>query len=313
LLCSIIDEAGQSVYTDLNKHEGVVEMERDCIIADSGTDFSDNSESPESPETSDNYKRVPFRITVDGIEFLDFKLDIKNLLYAMKCRHDKVLTACPPPAEFLTSFTQKANNFVVTLSSKLSGAYNSALIAKEMFMEDIQKIGVIHVFDSKSASAGETLVALKIDELSGLGIPFSDIVSEVTEYITKLRTFFVINSLDNLVKNGRLSIRDGIIGSVFHVTPIMGDNGDGEIELKGKAVGWKAAVRKLVDMIGSYDIDFKNSIMAISHVNAFEKALALKNDIMARYSFKNILIFKASGVSSAYADENGIILAFATK
>jgi len=288
-------------------------MQRDYIIADSGTDFSDNSEYSESSEPSDNYKRAPFRITVDGIEFLDYRLDIKGLLKAMKSCNDRIITACPPPADFLPLFTQKANNFVVTLSSKLSGAYNSAMIAKDMFLEDIQKNGIIHVFDSKSASAGETLVAMKVNELSDEGMPFSDIVNEVTDYIAKVRTFFVINSLDLLVKNGRLSKRDGIIGSMFHVTPIMGDNGNGEIELKGKAVGWKSAVRKLVDMIGSYDIDFKNSIVAISHVNAFEKALTIKNDILAKYNFKNILIFRAGGVSSAYANENGIILAFATR
>jgi len=285
-------------------------MERDCIIADSGTDLSENAGGS---ETADTYKRVPFRITVDGIEFLDLKLDMKSLLNAMKRCNTKTFTACPPPADFLTSFTQKTNNFVVTLSSRLSGAYNSAMTAKDMFLTDIQKNGIIHVFDSKSASAGETLVALKVNELSEKGIPFQDIVSEVTDYISKVKTFFVINSLDNLIKNGRISKRDGLIGSVFHVTPIMGDNGDGAIELKSKAIGWKAAVRKLVDLIGSYDIDFKNSILAISHVNAFEKALSIKNDILAKYSFKNVLIFKAGGVSAAYADENGIILAFATK
>jgi len=288
-------------------------MEKNYIIADSGTDLSDNSELFEDSEAIGAYKRVPLRITVDGIEFLDFKLDIKSLLNSMKCRKDKVTTACPPPADFLTSFTQKANNFVVTLSSKLSGAYNSALTAKDMFLEDIQKNGLIHVFDSKTASAGETLIAVKINELSVKGLPFQDIVNEVTEYITKVKTFFVIDSLENLVKNGRISKKDGIIGSVFHVTPIMGDNGNGEIELKWKAIGWKAAVRKLVDMIGSYDIDFKNSILAITHVNALEKALTIKNDILARYSFKNILIFRAGGISTAYADENGIILAFPTR
>ena len=144
-------------------------------------------------------------------------------------------------------------------------------------------------------------------------MPFQDIVNEVTDYINKVKTFFVINSLDNLIKNGRISKRDGLIGSMFHVTPIMGDNGNGEIELKAKAIGWKSAVRKLVDMIGSYDVDFKNSLLAITHVNAFERAMMIKNDILAKYSFKNVLILKAGGVSTAYADENGIILAFATR
>jgi len=280
------------------------------IIADSCTDFSDNSDLSKN---SDNYMRVPFRITVDGIEFLDFKLEVRKLLNAMKHRKSKVITACPSPSEFLALFSHKANNFVVTISSKLSGAYNSALIAKDMFLDEIQKNGIVHVFDSKSASAGETLVAMKIDELSNKDMPFSDIVNEVTEYINKLRTFFIIESLEHLEKNGRISKRDSMIGSVFHVTPIMGDNGNGEIELKGKAIGWKAAVRKLIDMIGSYDIDFKNSILAITHVNALEKAMLIKKDILAKYSFQNIVIFKAGGLSAAYADENGIILAFATK
>ncbi|MDR1558446.1 MAG: DegV family protein [Clostridiales bacterium] len=277
------------------------------IIADSCTDFS------ETGENSDNYKRVPFLINVDGIEFRDLKLEVRNLLKAMKNRKNKIATACPSPAEFMSSFSQMANNFVVTISSSLSGAYNSAMLARDMFLEDIQGSGLIHVFDSKSASAGETLVALKVHELSDQGLPFQDIVDQVTEYISKLKTFFVIDSLEHLEKNGRISKKDCIIGTMLHITPIMGDNGDGGIEMKAKAIGWKPAVRKLIDMIGSYDVDFKNTIMGITHVNALEKAMTIKGDILAKYSFKNILIFKASGLSAAYADENGIILAFATR
>ncbi|MDR2650558.1 MAG: DegV family protein [Clostridiales bacterium] len=277
------------------------------IIVDSCTDVSENADVP------DNYRRVPFLINVDGIEFRDFKLEIKSLLKAMKNRKNKIVTSCPSPADFLSSFSQMTNNFVVTISSKLSGAYNSAMLAKELFLEDMQESGLVHVFDSKSASAGETLVALKIHELADKGKSFQNIVDEVTEYISKLKTFFVIDSLEHLAKNGRISKKDSIIGAILHITPIMGENGDGEIEMKAKAIGWRPAVRKLIDMIGSYDIDFKNTVLGITHVNALEKAMSIKNDIMARYSFKNILVFQASGLSAAYADENGIILAFATR
>jgi len=277
------------------------------LIADSSIDFS------ESTEDKDNIKRVPFLINIDGIEFLDFKLDIKNLLQAMKNRKNKISTACPSPTDFLASFSQITNNFVVTISSKLSGAYNSAMLAKDLFMEDIHENKLIHVFDSKTASAGTSLVVLKVRELIDKGLSFLEIVNEVTEYIPRIKTFLILESLEHLAKNGRISKKDSIIGSMLHITPIMGDNGDGEIELKGKAVGWKAAVRKLIDMIGAYDIDFKNSILGITHVNAIEKALSIKNDILARYSFNNIMIFNAGGLSTAYADENGIILAFATR
>ena len=282
-------------------------LQKISIIADSCTDFFD------SDEVTDNYKRVPFRINIDGIEFLDFKLDIKNLIYAMKHRTNKVTTACPPPSDFLASFSRMTNNFVVTISSKLSGAYSSAMIAKDMFLEEIQESKLIHVFDSKTASAGETLVALKVKELCDKGLPFHDIVNDVAVYISKLKTFFVLESLENLIKNGRLSKRDSIIGTMLHITPIMGENGDGEIELKGKAIGWKSAVKKLIDMIGAYDIDFKNTILAITHVNALERAMSIKRDILAKYSFENIVIFKAGGLSTVYADDQGIVLAFATR
>jgi len=276
------------------------------IVTDSCTDFS------ESSEEKDDYKRVPFVINIDGREFVDIKLEIKSLLDAMKHRKNKITTSCPSPSDFLTSFSQRANNFVVTISSKLSGAYNSAVLAKELFLDESLEEKFIHVFDSKSASAGQTLVALKIRKLIDKGLPQVDIVGEVTDYISKLKTFFIVN-LEHLEKNGRISKRDAIIGSMLHITPIMGDNGDGEIELKAKAIGWKSAMRKLVDMIGSYDIDYKNTTLGITHVNAFDKAMQIKNDIAKRYSFNSILIFKASGLSTAYSDENGIILAFSVR
>jgi DegV family protein with EDD domain len=276
------------------------------IITDSCTDFAEDAEE------KDEYKRVPFVINIDGKEFVDIKLEIKSLLHAMKHRNEKITTSCPSPSEFLATFSQKANNFVVTISSKLSGAYNSAMMAKELFLDDGAEDKFIHVFDSKSASAGETLVALKVRKLIDKGMPRVDIVGEVTEYISKLKTFFIVN-LEHLEKNGRISKRDAVIGSMLHITPIMGDNGDGEIEFKAKAIGWKSAIKKLVNMIDTYDIDYKNTILGITHVNAFDKAVQIKNDIAAKYSFKSILIFKASGLSTAYSDENGIILAFATR
>jgi len=282
-------------------------VQKHSIIADSCADI------PEDFGIQYNYKRVPLSIFVDGVEFIDFKLEIKNLLYAMKNRKSKITTACPSPEDFLSSFSQITNNFVVTISSKLSGAYNSAMMAKDMFLDEVHGNSLIHVFDSKTASAGETLAAIKVRELIDKGLSYLDIVNEVTEYISKLKTFLVIESLEHLAKNGRISKKDSIIGTMLHITPIMGDNGKGEIELKGKAIGWKAAIRKLIDMIGTYDIDFKNSILGITHVNALEKAISIKNDILAKYSFEKIMIFKAGGISAAYADENGIILAFATR
>ncbi|HLS53743.1 MAG TPA: DegV family protein, partial [Tissierellaceae bacterium] len=274
------------------------------IVADSSCDLN------EGMQEQLNIDLVPFNISVDDEHFVDDKnLDVPQLIKSMKKSPNPIKTSCPSPGDFLKYFRKADNIFGVTISANLSGTYNSAVLARDMALkEDPNKF--VHIFNSKSASVGETLVALKIDELIKEKLNHMEIVEKVEEYIEQMKTYFILESLDNLVKNGRISKTKGLIASVLNFKPIMGEDGEGNIELVENIRGSKRAFNRLVEIIGETKENFEDKVLAISHANALEKAMALKEKIQELYNFKEILIIETKGLSTAYANDGGVILAF---
>src|SRR5699024_2438705 len=119
-----------------------------------------------------------------------------------------------------------------------------------------------------------------------------------------------LESLDNLVKAGRISKILSHIGSLLSIKPIMGSNDDGTIRLVEKTRGKKRAFNRLVEIIGEQGDRLEEKILGIAHCNAPEKAEKLKSKIEELYNFKDIIIVETAGLSSAYADDGGIIIAF---
>lgn len=276
------------------------------IIADSSCDLNE--------EIKDKLKvsLVPFKIDVDDKKYVDDEnLDTMELIDAMKKSPNPVRTSCPSPGDFAEQYKSTAadNIFVVTISSNLSGTYNSAVLAKNI-IKDTEPNKFIHVFDSKSASVGETLVAMKIHELIEEKVSHLEIIEKVEKYIKEMKTYFILESLDNLIKSGRLSKTKGLLANILNLKPILGSDGDGNIKLFENVRGTKKAFRRLVELIGETGENLEEKILAISHANALEKAEELKNEIQKRYKFKDIILVKQAGLSTAYADEGGIIIVF---
>ncbi|WP_252187836.1 DegV family protein [Anaeromonas frigoriresistens] len=255
---------------------------------------------------------VPLTIRIGNQEFLDDEsLDTKELLKVMKNNEDSPKTASPSPGSFIEKYKKNDKSFVVTLSSALSSTYNHAMMAKNMILEEAGN-KFIHVFDSVSAAAGETLICIKLNELINKGLHESEIIEKTNEYIGEMKTFFVLESLDNLIKAGRMSKIQGKLASALSIKPIMGSTDDGNIRLVKKVRGINKALSKLVDVIGEEEnsCKFEEKVLGITHVNCKERAEKLKEDIMNQYSFKDIIIVEAGGISSVYANDGGIVLAF---
>ena len=274
------------------------------IIVDSCVDFND-----ELLGQKDKILRVPFKIMLDGEEMTDKDLDTSSLVSKMKADIGKISTACPSPSDFYSAFKKNTVNFVVTISSKVSGSYQSAMIAKNMLKEEDQ-VNAVHVIDSKSASAGQSLIVLKLKNLLEKSSDSEQIIQKINEYIGNLKTLFLPASLDNLVKNGRISGFKAMIGKALRVVPILGSNENGEIVLKGRAMGEKQAVERLLAIIALSAVDIKNSMLAITYVDDREKAERIKETIQNRLRFKEIHIFRAGGLSSVYVDRGGLVFAF---
>lgn len=274
------------------------------IVGDSCTDL--NQELKEDLEI----EIVPLKIYLGDKEFVDQKeFDAKGFLEEMIDYDDVVKTSCPSPEDYLKAIEGEGSVFIVTLSKELSGSYNAAILAKKLYHDEYGDNKFIHVFNSRSAAVGQTLIAMKIKECIELGLNDEMIVERVETYIESQQTFFILESLDNLIKNGRINKTKGFIANTFNIIPIMGSTPKGTIELKAKGRGSKA-YKKMIDLIANQVTDPESKTLGITHVDNRDQAERIKKRIQDQISFKNIIIVDARGVSTSYADNKGIVIAF---
>ncbi len=267
-------------------------------------------EMPEELSKDNPIVTVPFKLYINNEELVDdASLDVIKFIDDMVKSTVLPRSACPSPAEFQTHFEGEEDCYVVTISSNLSGTYNSAMLAKSMYEEEHPNKR-IHVFDSKSASIGETLIALKIHELNQLNVKAADLVQSVTNYISEMKTYFISESLDNLMKNGRISKFKGTIATALKIKPIMGADSNGEIQLIDKARGSAKAFQRMLELIVENARQVESKVIAISHVNNPERANWLKEEIQKACQFKQVIVVQTSGLSSLYCDNQGIIVSF---
>ena len=273
------------------------------IVADSSCDTNEQLD-----KFMDVYK-VPFKIDIDERTFIDDEdIDMKDFVDTMKASPNPIKSSCPSPGDFKEEYGDAENVFVVTISKELSGTYNSAMLAKEMVMEE-NGDQFVHVFNSKSASVGETLTAMKIQECLNGGMAREEIVETVEKYIDDTMTFFISEDLSNLIKNGRISKTQGLIANVLNIKPIMRATDDGNIEAVEKVRGSRKAFKRLAEIIGETEVNFEDRIVAISHANALDKAKDLVEDLK-KYNFKDVVIVETKGLSTAYVNDGGIIISF---
>lgn len=252
---------------------------------------------------------VPLSITLEGVSYIDDEtLSIPHFLKAMKASKHMPKSACPSPEAYAEKFRKAKHTFAVTISSRLSGSHNSAIVGKQIAeKEDSQRR--VHVFDSLSASAGELAVSLKIKECIDANMDFDAVVKKVTSFINDMKTFFIVENLDTLIKSGRMSRIVGYVASAMSLRPIMEGN-RGEIKLYEKARGSVRAFTRLIDIIGECCTDFADRTLVITHCNNERQANFIKSEAQKRYGFKAVQVVSAGGISSMYANEGGVIIAF---
>ena len=167
----------------------------------------------------------------------------------------------------------------------------------------------MHIFNSCSASAGEVLVALKIQELAQSGMDFTTVVDQVSRYINEMQTYFVLETLDNLRKAGRLTRVQSIVTGALHIKLLMGATPEGEICKKGQAMSVKQALNKMVALMAD-DLKHVGKRLSIVHCNCLERAFYVKELAMKQCRFDEILVSDTGGISTMYANDGGIVVAY---
>ena len=274
------------------------------IIVDSCCDLSPDLLS------SGIYQSVPLTIQVGDREFRDDEtLCAKQLVDAIAACKEASRTACPAPAEYLEAYeAAEGDIYVVTLSALLSGSCNSAWQAAQIFREEHPDRN-IHVFNSRSAAAGETQIALMLARLAGSGKPFDQVVAEMERHIAGMNTLFVLENLDTLRKAGRLTRVQSLVTGALKVKLVMGSTPQGEIMRHGQALSIGQALNKLVSLMAA-DERHRGRLLCITHCLCRERAEYVRALAFKTCGFADARIDEARGISSFYANSGGIVAAY---
>ena len=229
------------------------------IVADSSCDLSNEFIIDDNV----GFEIVPLSINIDQNCFIDNdSLNIDEMLLCMKNSKSAAKTSCPSPFFFTNSYEEADYVFVVTISSKLSGTYNSA------YLGAIESNNKVHVIDSKGTSGMMILIIDKLYELIKSGLEFEKIIDEIERYQKSLNLLFVLDKFDNLVKNGRMSKLTAIAATALFIKPLCIAK-DGQISIHEKPKTMKASLIRFVNNIGNLCDDFSNKCY-ITHCKNLE-------------------------------------------
>lgn len=273
------------------------------LICDSCTDL------PPEVLQDPHITKVPLSIQVGAETVVDDEsFRQKELLQKMRAWPDAPKTACPSPSTYLERLIEDGDNYIVTLSAALSGSYNAAAQALSIYREEGGRANV-HVFNSRSAVSGQAQIALLVRDLAGAGLPFAQVVEQVEAYISRMQTLFVLENLDNLRKNGRLTKVQALVTGALRVKLLCGATRGGEIEKLGQGLSVRQTLARMVSRMAA-DPGHAGRRLVIAHCNCPERAEHVRELVRQRCQFGEILIAPAGGIATVYADDGGIVVAY---
>lgn len=274
------------------------------IIMDSG------GEVPVQFQSDPRFVKVPMEIEVGDWRIVDDeKLNQEELLSRIDACKTCPKSSCPSPDSYMEACKVDADDiFIVTIAGNLSGSFNSACLGRDLFHEEVDEDKNIFVIDSYSTAGGEAQIAWKALELCEQGLPFEQVCKELTKYRDAMRTYFVLDNLDTLRKNGRLTGVKAVVASSLNIKPVMSAD-KGVIYQMSQSIGVKKALKKMVDIMTKECADPTGKRVIINQVKAMERAELVKSYIEENMpGVGEIIIQETSGISTLYANEGGIIV-----
>ena len=266
-------------------------------------------EIPQDLKDDDRFVSVPLTLDIGG-EYIvdDGHVSQADLVRRIAAASECPKSACPSPGLYLDAFeeTEADRIYVITISAALSGSYQSANAARQMYEEEHEDVK-IHIFNSRTTSVGETLILLRIKEMEEEGYAFEEIISEIEAYISRQQTYFVLDDLETLHKNGRLTGLKYLAVSVLNIKLICGSTPEGEIQQMAISRGMRQALSRMAEMAAQAIKSGTNRI-GISYCNCLKRAESLKALLAPKLPGVEILLHEAGGLSSMYANDGGVIL-----
>ena len=254
---------------------------------------------------------APLKIIASDKEFIDDKdLDVDSLVSFMDQYKGKSKSSCPNVNDWLTAFGDADDIFCVTITSGLSGSYNAACSAKQIY-ESEHKGSRVFVVDSLSAGPEITLLVKKLDECVEKNMSYEDICDTITAYKQTTGLCFMLKSLKTFASNGRVSPLVAKAIGVLGICIVGKASDEGTLEPKHKCRGEQNSLEALTDLLGTEG--FRSGKVSIGHCQNEEAAQKLKELILEKYEQAVVEIHKLKGLCSFYAEKGGILVGFEKK
>ncbi len=254
------------------------------------------------------FATIPFSIRVGQKEYIDDeKISVDAMLTANENHREMAQTACPPPQAWAEEFEKAGQVLAFTISSNLSGSYNSACTAKQM-VEEEQPEKRIAVIDTKATGPETVLIIRKACELIQRGLSIDEIEKALISTAAKTHIIFALSSYHNLMKAGRVNRLVGLLAGHLGFWGIGVGDDNGEIAMRGKARGPKNMLKVMLEEIGKTGLS--GNRVVISHSLNAEAAEQLKAKLLEAYSHLIVDVIPARGLDSFYAERHGLIVAY---
>jgi len=270
------------------------------IVADSSSDLAIFDEI--------SYSAAPLKIITSNKEYTDNQaLNVEEMVNDLLKYSGKSSTACPSPDDWLSAFSDAEYIFCVTITSNLSGSYNSACTAKGLY-EEQHPDRKVYVIDSLSTGPEMQLIIEKISSSAKNGMEFEDICQEIDEYCKHTGLLFMLESMKNLANNGRVSPLVAKAAGLLGIRIVGRASDHGTLEVLEKCRGEKKALPAIVEKMQSFG--FSGGKVIIDHCFNIEAAQKLKALILEKFQSAKIVIGECRGLCSFYAEKGGLLIGF---
>ncbi|MGQ7375938.1 DegV family protein [Streptococcus suis] len=277
------------------------------IVVDSGCDYRQLKNL--APDTE--FISIPLTIQVGDQAFVDdANLDIDHMMNVMEASKSAAGSACPSPQAYQAAFEGAENIFVITITGGLSGSFNAARVARDMFVEEHPEVN-IHLIDSLSAGGEMDLIVDEINRLIATGLEFEELVQAITTYQENSKLLFVLAKVDNLVKNGRLSKLVGTVVGLLNIRMVGEASSEGKLELLQKARGHKKSVAAALEEMKKAGYSGGRIVMAHRNNDKFFQQFSE----LVKSTFPNAIVDQVatSGLCSFYAEDGGLLMGYEIK
>lgn len=275
-------------------------MEKFKIVTDSSSDVLEIENTA--------FASAPLKIITDEKEFVDDeKLDVKDMVEFLSQYKGKSSTSCPNPEDWLKTFGDAQYIFCVTITGTLSGSYNAALIAKDMY-EGLYPERKVFVINSLSAGPELRLFIDKINELIASGEEYESICEKITAYTKKTGLVFMLESMRNLANNGRVSKVTAKAAGLLGIRVVGKASDRGDLEPLDKCRGGDKAIVSMIKIMK--ELGFTGGKVYIAHCFNETAAKKLKETLEREVSKAKVKISKCRGLCSFYAEKGGMLVSF---